>query len=104
MQKIVADKKEAAGAAGGSTAPPALSLKKPSELSRAATLTRRSHLLGGVSKGERRPAARRLGLGCRNSLAVGMCRTWTRSQQRSRRSIQQRSALKIARPTFFLEA
>ena len=32
MQKIVADKKEAAGAAGESTAPPALSLKKPSEL------------------------------------------------------------------------
>jgi hypothetical protein len=88
MQKIVADKKEAAGAAGGSTAPPALSLKKPSEL-KGRTLTRRSHLLGGVSKGERRPAARRLGLGCRTSLAVGMCRTWTRSQQRSRRSIQQ---------------
>jgi hypothetical protein len=32
MQKIVADKKEEAGAAGESTAPPALSLKKPSEL------------------------------------------------------------------------
>ena len=32
MQKIVADKKEAAGAAGESKAPPALSLKKPSEL------------------------------------------------------------------------
>ena len=32
MHKIVADKKEAAGAAGESTAPPALSLKKPSEL------------------------------------------------------------------------
>jgi hypothetical protein len=91
MQKIVADKKEAAGAAGGSTAPPALSLKKPSEHKDRdpyAPIASPRRGLEGRETSRREKAA-----------GPGLAASSGRDEASSKRS-----ALKIARPTFLLEA